>query len=143
MINVVNISKRVLDEILSKDITRITNLTEEKTSIADQILNLLNDIFTTDSYETDDGTTLELVDNINMYNTDIDFTPESNSSDFSAEFTAFTLGYVRQVVDFARSGIAFTTVQPRSNTHARKRPFTVKNGDIRAPYTDFVYTLKK
>ncbi len=103
-------AKRVLDEILSKDIARITNLTEEETSIADQILNLLNDIFTSDSYEIDD-TTLELVDNIDINNTDIDSTPEDNSSDSSAEFTAFTLDCMRTVVDFARPGVAFTTVQ--------------------------------
>ena len=117
MINRVNISKRVLDEILSKDITRITNLTEEETSIVDQILNLLNDIFTIDSYQIDNDTALGPVDNIDMYNTDIDF-------------TSCTLGYMRKVVDFARPSIAFTTPQPRSNAHARKRPFT-----------DFVYDL--
>ncbi|CAF1271841.1 unnamed protein product [Rotaria sp. Silwood1] len=107
----INIAKPVLDELLSKDIARITNLTEEKTSVADQILNLLNDIFTSDSYEIDDDTTLEIVDNIDINNTDIDFTPEDNSSDSSFEFTAFMLDYMRKVVDFARPGIAFTTVQ--------------------------------
>ncbi|CAF2938140.1 unnamed protein product [Rotaria sp. Silwood2] len=111
MINIANIAKRALDEVLSKDIARITNLTEEETSIADQILNLLNDICTSDSYEIDDDTTLELVDNIDINNTDIDFTPEDNSSDSSFEFTAFTLDCMRKVVDFARPGIAFTTVQ--------------------------------
>ncbi len=71
----------------------------------------MKDIFTSDSYEIEDDTNLELVDNIDINNTDIDFTLEDNSSDSGSEFTAFTLDYMRRIVDFARPGIAFTTVQ--------------------------------
>ncbi|CAF5092035.1 unnamed protein product, partial [Rotaria sp. Silwood1] len=68
-------------------------------------------------------------------NTDIDFTPEENSSDSSSEFTAFTLDYMRKVVDFARPGIAFTTVQhefPRVKYPmqlARFRKYMQKDGN--------------
>ncbi len=67
-------------------------------------------LFTSDSYEIDDDTILELVDNIDIKNTDIDFTPEDHSSNSSSEFTAFTLNYMRKLVDFVRSAIAFTIV---------------------------------
>ncbi|CAF4264229.1 unnamed protein product [Rotaria sordida] len=78
------------------------------------MLDVLNDICTSNSYEIDNDITLELVNNID--NTDIDFTSKDGSSNFTSEYTTFTLGYMRKVVDFARTGIAFTTVQ---NTFSR------------------------
>lgn len=67
---------------------------------------MVNDIFTSDSYEIDDDTTLELVDNIGSNNIDIDFTPEDDNINSSPKFTAFTLDYMRKVVDFCRLNIA-------------------------------------
>ena len=84
-------------------------LTEEENSIASQILDVLNDIFISGSYEINNDMTLELVDNID--DTDIDFTSADYSSNFNSEYTTFMLDYIRKVVDFARPVITFTTVQ--------------------------------
>jgi hypothetical protein len=135
MLNIANIAQHVLDEILSKKKAHTTTLTEEETSIAKQLLCLLDDIVTNDNYEIESDSTLELVDDI-----DTDFKPEEYDEEMIFEHTSFTLEYMKKVVDFARPGIAFTTVQhafPRVKYPmqlARFRAYVENNGNRRQKF---------
>ena len=91
MLNIANIAQRVLDEIVSKRKAHTTTLTEEETSIAKQLLCLLDDIVTSDNYEIETDSTLQIVDDI-----DADFIPEEYDEEMIFEHTSFTLEYMKK-----------------------------------------------
>lgn len=138
MINIANIAQHVLEEIVSKKKARATTVTEEEASIAKQLLCLLDDIVTSDNYEIESDSSLELPDDDD---TDTDFKLEEYEDEISFEHTSFSLEYMKKVVEFARPGIAFTTVQhafPRVKYPmqlARFRTYVEDNGNRRQKFT--------
>lgn len=81
------------------------DLTNEELLIADQVIDVLDNVVNGDSYEIEEDT-LQLVDK-----TDTDFILKENDEIFISEKSYFTVDYMKKVVDFARPGIAFTTMQ--------------------------------
>ncbi len=136
MTNILNICKIMYEKALQRPNSRSTSITEQETSIATNLLTLLEDLSNSDSFTLESEDSLEIFD---CNNSDPDYCTEIED-DEQQQATGnreFTLEYMQKVVDYARPDIPFTSIHhsfPRV-THPmqlkRFREYVAKNGNRR------------
>lgn len=136
MMNVVNICKLLYEKALERSGVHSTSATEEETSIAINLLDILEDLSNGDSFTIESEDSLEVSD-VDHLDPDYLVEIEDDEEQVVVENHQFSLEYMQRVVDFARPGVAFTTVQHafRRVTHPmqlkRFREYVANNGNRR------------
>jgi hypothetical protein len=136
MTNVVNIYKHLYEKALERSSVHSISTTEEEISIASNLLDLSEDLSNSDSFTIETEDSLEVSD-VDHFDPDYPIEIEDDEEQQAGENRRFSLEYMQRVVDFARPGIAFTTVQHvfRRVTHPmqlkRFREYVANNGNRR------------
>jgi len=133
--NIANIGKLIQEKATSESNVKQTEITEKEILISNHLITLLVELSNSDSYVIETEDSLEHSDHIDP---DPDYSIETTGEEEEqVGHCDFTLEYMQKVVDFARPGIAFTTIQheyPRV-THRmqlkRFREYVENNGNRR------------
>ncbi|CAF3657697.1 unnamed protein product [Rotaria socialis] len=119
---------------LERSSVHLISTTEEEISIAINLLDLLEDLSNSDSFTIETEDSLE-ISGVDHFDPDYPVEIADDGEQRVGENRQFSLEYMQRVVDFARSGIAFATVQHafRRVTHPmqlkRFREYVANNGN--------------
>ena len=112
-----------------------TIVSEQEQSVANHLIDLLQDLSISDAYDIETEESLEMADTESHHSDEIqDFVDESISDTEYGTYT-YSFEYVKKVVDYARPGISFTTIQhafPRVKDRKqlqRFRDYVERNGN--------------
>ncbi|CAF3901037.1 unnamed protein product [Rotaria sp. Silwood2] len=107
--NIANIGKLIQEKATSQSNVKQTDITEKEILISNHLIALLDELSNSDSYVIETVDSLERPDYIDP---DQDYSLEITSGEEEqVGHRDFTLEYMQKVVDFARPGIVFTTIQ--------------------------------
>ena len=106
--NVINICKLLYKKTLERSSVHSISAAEEETSVAINLLDILEDLSNSDSFtiESEDSLEVSDVDHLDPnYLVEI----EDDEEQLVVGNHQFSLKYMRRIVDFARPGVAFTS----------------------------------
>ena len=131
--NAANIIKLMHEKVSLKQDDKSSVLREQEQLMANHLVDLLQDLTISDSYDIETEESLEIADDESHHSEEIQAISDKFISD--TECTKYSLEYMKKVVDYTRPGISFTTIQhafPRVKDRKqlqRFRDYVERNGN--------------